>query len=104
MTQLDLGFNQISNIDALENLINLTELDLSGNQITETSSLVNLHNLKELNLGKNQINDIHVLANLPSLTILHLDDIIWLEEQFPNCEIRFEYDIEDSNDDESWLE
>ena len=97
------------------NLHNLKELNLGKNQINDIHVLANLPSLTILHLDENNIDDINVLSSLLeflkdltwldiSYNPIHLDDIIWLEEQFPNCEIRFEYDIEDSNDDESWLE
>ena len=78
---------------------NLTELYLSDNQIQDISVLANLTNLTSLGLRDNKIQDISALANLTNLTRLGLwessintpQDIEWLQQKLPNCEIIFYY-------------
>jgi len=94
LKQLNLGWNQISNIDVLSNLsqlkelkiwenkisdisvlsklINLTSLGISGNSIEDISVLPNFSKLTELGLGSNRLRDISALANLIGLTALYL--------------------------------
>lgn len=77
LTSLDLHYNQIQDISALANLTNLTSLGLpynQNNQIQDISVLASLINLKYLDLSENPIN---------------LQDIYWLQQKLPNCEIIF---------------
>lgn len=97
LTSLGLPKNQIQDISALSNLTNLTILDLLDNQIQDISALANLTNLTSLNLSDNPIQDISVLASLIELEYLVLSenpinsqDIDWLQQKLPNCEIIFE--------------
>jgi uncharacterized repeat protein (TIGR02543 family) len=78
LTQLDISGNQISNIAPLANLTNLTLLDLGnsymgGNQVSDISPLSKLTNLTYLGLVKNQVGDISPLSNLTNLTQLLLE-------------------------------
>ena len=73
LTNLDLGWNWITDISPLSALANLTVLDLHGNNwITDISPLESLTNLMELDLHVNQIVDISPLSDLVNLTWLHL--------------------------------
>ena len=67
-----LGINSISEIEGLENIINLNELNLSGNNITQIEGLENLYTLKKLNLSNNKIKKIQGLGNLKNLNQLYL--------------------------------
>lgn len=69
---LDLSGNNITDISAIRNLINLYSLDLSENSITDINPLSNLTNLGSLNLIGNNITDISALSNLTDLNSLHL--------------------------------
>jgi leucine-rich repeat-containing protein len=96
LTSLYLHYTQIQDISLLANLTNLTSLYLSDNQIQDISALVNLTNLTKLYLSENQIQDISVLASLINLKYLdlsenpiNLQDIYWLQQKLPNCEIIF---------------
>ena len=55
---------------------NITELDLSWNELTDISGIKIFKNLKELNLYENKLKDISVIQNLKKLKIL---DIRYLE-------------------------
>ncbi|MBE9125624.1 MULTISPECIES: leucine-rich repeat domain-containing protein [unclassified Coleofasciculus] len=55
LTELNLNFNQITDVSPLSSLSNLTELNLGGNQITDVSPLSGLTNLTELELKNNPI-------------------------------------------------
>ena len=72
LTKLESRFSQISDISALSGLTNLEYLDLSVNQITDISALSGLTNLKYLRLSDNQIIDISALRNLSNLKNLEL--------------------------------
>jgi len=73
LTELDLRYNQISDISAVANLNNLTEIDLSENQISDISAIANLTNLTVLILSENQISNISAIANLNNLMGIVLD-------------------------------
>ncbi len=53
--KLDLGSNQITKIEGLDNLVKLRWLDLDENQITKIKGLDKLVNLQKLHLKKNNI-------------------------------------------------
>lgn len=75
LTSLDLQSNQISNIDALKPLVNLSFLNLDRNQnISDISALKELKNLKELFLCENKISDISPLASMTQLDFLRLNN------------------------------
>jgi hypothetical protein len=91
---LDLRYNQITNIEPLENLTNLENLCLDYNQITNIEPLKNLTNLRELGFGNNQISDITPLKELTKLFLLVIYDtpitqtqINELQLSLPNCNI-----------------
>ena len=68
LTQLYLTGGQISDLRPLSALTNLTELDLHANQISDLQPLSDLTNLTELDLGNNQITSLAGLENLTKLT------------------------------------
>ena len=72
LTELDLGYNQISDINGLKSLTCLKELDLDGNQISDTDALKGFTSLMKLNLSFNQIIDINGLNGLICLKELYL--------------------------------
>ena len=80
LKELNLSFNKISDIKALEKVKfgKLEKLYLSWNEISDISILkkVNFKNLKELYLNSNQISDIRVFENVKfeKLEILNLDN------------------------------
>ena len=51
LTWLDLSFNQITRIEGLDSLVELTDLSLLDNQISELEGLDNLKKLQCLCLG-----------------------------------------------------
>jgi Leucine-rich repeat (LRR) protein len=70
---LNLRGNQISDIDALRELTNMSMLYLNSNKITDISVLTNMNRLQELDLGENRIRDIAPLKYaLPNLRLLDL--------------------------------
>ena len=75
VTELDLFWNQVSDISPLRPLTNLTELNLSNNQISDISPITALTSLTKLSLSSNKINDISPLSSLTNLTSLHLSEI-----------------------------
>ncbi len=74
LNYLYMDYNQIDDISALKDCINLEVLRLDGNQVTDISPLEKLTKLTELQLNDNKISDITVLKNLTSLTELELRD------------------------------
>jgi Leucine-rich repeat (LRR) protein len=71
-TELELWYKNISDLNPLSGLTNLTWLDLEDNNIADTTPLSGLTNLTWLDLGLNNITDLTPLAGLTNLTILHL--------------------------------
>lgn len=76
LKSLDLGENEISNIEPLSNLSMLNKLSLNKNHIEDISPLSNLINLEILYLEENRIKDISPLSNLIELNRLYLNDNI----------------------------
>ena len=77
LTQLDLTGGQISDLRPLSALTNLKVLNLSRNSITsltELEGLTSLTNLTELDLHDNQISDLQPISNLTNLTVLGIRD------------------------------
>jgi len=72
LQSLNLSNNQISEIKGLEKLVNLRTLKLEGNQISEIKGLGTLTNLTFLRLRKNQISEIKGVETLINLTYLDL--------------------------------
>lgn len=72
LSKLRLDSNKINNLSGLNGLVNLTQLSLFNNQISDLSPLSNLTNLTNLDLGQNKISDISSLKDLTNLTILDL--------------------------------
>ena len=69
---LNLGGNQISDLQPLTELIHLEVLHLWGNNIKEVVHLAGLVNLKELVLSTNPISDISPLSRLENLENLEI--------------------------------
>ncbi len=75
LTELSLyNNNQISDIQPLQSLTNLTSLALISNQISDIKPLASLTKLTSLQLYTNQIRDIKPLASLTNLTWIRLSD------------------------------
>ncbi|HPO17536.1 MAG TPA: leucine-rich repeat domain-containing protein, partial [Candidatus Hydrogenedentes bacterium] len=72
LKKLKLSGNKVSNLEPLANLTNLDELDLCYNEITDITPLRYLRNLKKLSLCYNHINDLSPLAELTKLEYLEL--------------------------------
>ncbi|MEP0757779.1 leucine-rich repeat domain-containing protein [Coleofasciculus sp. FACHB-T130] len=70
-TELDLSSNEITDLNPLSGLTNLTQLYLHNNWITDLSLLSGLTNLTQLSLGE-EINDLSPLSRLTNLTQLNL--------------------------------
>ena len=65
---------EISNVDALENLTELRTVWLGNNKIKDISKLSKLTKLKELKLEENEISDIGALSSLTNLTTLEIQN------------------------------
>jgi internalin A len=72
VTQLNLSYNQLTEIKGLENFVDLQRLDLDHNQLTEIKGLDTLVDLQELDLSYNQLTEIKGLKNLVCLQELYL--------------------------------
>lgn len=72
LEDLDLGYNQITDISPIAGLENLKSLDLYNNQISDISALTWLTNLEELVMGENNISNISALSGLTKLTKLSM--------------------------------
>jgi Leucine-rich repeat (LRR) protein len=72
LTELKLNNSQISDLKPLQSLTNLTELKLNNTQISEIKPLASLTNLTELDLSENKISDIKPLESLTNLAYLRL--------------------------------
>lgn len=82
------------NIDNLKNCSSLFHLDLAYNQIKDISAVENLTQLNVLRLDSNPINNIEPITKLHSLKRLQLTDcgltetqIAYLKQSLPNCQI-----------------
>ena len=69
---LTLADAQLTDIDQLAGLMNLTVLDLGGNRIADVSALAAMTELRWLNLGDNAVDDIGGMAELVKLESLNL--------------------------------
>ncbi len=72
LLHLNLGSNNISQIQGLNNLLNLQTLSLSNNKIIKIENLDNLPDLQVLDLSYNILTKIENLGNLPNLETLNL--------------------------------
>lgn len=73
LTQLDLISDRISDLRPLSALTNLKVLNLSWNSITSLTGLEGLTNLTDLILDGNQVSDLQPLTNLRHLTDLYIN-------------------------------
>ena len=72
LTELYLGWNELSDVSPLAGLANLQRLSLRSNNIADTGFLARLTNLTYLNIEANGVTDVSPLSTLGSLTSLHL--------------------------------
>ncbi|EJA0840306.1 TPA: InlB B-repeat-containing protein, partial [Listeria monocytogenes] len=74
LTWLEIGTNQISDINAVKDLTKLKMLNVGSNQISDISVLNNLSQLNSLFLNNNQLGneDMEVIGGLTNLTTLFL--------------------------------
>ena len=73
ITELDLGFNELTDISGIKIFKNVIILWLNRNKIKDISVLNNLNSLKKLYLWKNKIQDISVIQYLNNLELLDID-------------------------------
>ena len=71
---MDLSGNAITDINPIEDLVQLTTLNLSGNTITDITLLAGLLRLTTLSIGDNPINSLAPLIQLTELKVLNLDN------------------------------
>lgn len=78
---VDLSWNQIESLTAMNNLPALETLDLTGNKITELSALAGLENLQEIFVAGNPLEDISAIINLRPDLVVHIN----YPEIIPEC-------------------
>lgn len=83
--ELDLSDFEITDLNGIENCVNITSLNLSGNSLVKIHPISVLTKLNNLYLSENRIEDINSLATLSDLTELdisfnEIDDISVLLE------------------------
>ncbi|CAL6090383.1 Conserved_hypothetical protein [Hexamita inflata] len=72
LTDLNLSMNQLKDISLLASLINLTHLDLGQNNIENINVVANFKMLISLDFSQNLVNDISALAQLSQIQVLDL--------------------------------
>lgn len=92
ITELDLKNLEISNLEGIRYLTNLTDLIFWNSKIKDLSPLSNLENLQYLHLMGDNIEDISPLKNLTNLAILKLS-IAELEDISPLENLTKLYDL-----------
>jgi Leucine-rich repeat (LRR) protein len=72
---VNLAFNQLVNLENLENAVNLTVLDLHNNKMKQLpDTILNLMNLKTLKISNNELGDINPrLALLEDLVRINIE-------------------------------
>ena len=74
MKYLDASGRSISNLEGIQNCVDLEWIELGDNEIIDISALSSLTNLKALGLKNNQIVDISMLSGLTNLWLLDLSN------------------------------
>ncbi|CAL6068569.1 Conserved_hypothetical protein [Hexamita inflata] len=70
VSKLTINSCNLSDLQGIQHMIQLTDLNLSMNQLKDISLLAQLINLKQLDLGQNNIENINVLSNFKKLISL----------------------------------
>ena len=96
LNEIDISYNQISDLRPLTALTNLTSLSLSDNQISNLRPLTALTNLTSLSLSNNQISDLRPLAALTNLISLTLSNN-QISDLNPLTRLKKIYDLNLSN-------
>ncbi|CAL6009658.1 leucine_Rich Repeat (LRR)-containing protein [Hexamita inflata] len=83
LQELDLSYNNISDISELSFLHNISKLNLEGNQIFDATPLITLKHLQQLNISCNQLYFLPILCQT-SLSALYagenrLSDVLYLK-------------------------
>ncbi len=72
LKKLDIGSNDVKDLNPIKNLTKLEFLEIYINDIEDLSPLANLTNLKRLDAYGNQISDLTPLSGLTNLTIINV--------------------------------
>ena len=75
LSELGLGFNQISSLSPLASLINLRELRLTDNPVSDLSPLAELISLEDLGFSGIEVSDLSPLAGLINLKSLSFSGV-----------------------------
>lgn len=74
VSDLNLGNNQLTNVDALSNLTSVGYLGFTMNKIKNVDGLINLTHVNYLSLDYNQLENVDGLSNLKSANNLYLTE------------------------------
>jgi uncharacterized protein (DUF1697 family) len=72
LQNLNLSWNQVSDLSPLNSFTNLQKLSLAGTQVSNLNPLSSLISLKWLNLNETRVSDLRPLSSLTNLKELHL--------------------------------
>ncbi|PTX63479.1 internalin A [Kordia periserrulae] len=98
LSKLGISNNDISKIENLEKLTNLSEFDISNNNISKIESLENLTNLLKLYISSNHISKIENLEKLTNLSELYISyNKISKLEYLETLTNLLEFDISNNN-------
>lgn len=90
ITSLHLSGENITDINGIENFVDLEVLGIRFTRSSEINGLKGLENLMDLDLGDNKISDIGSLADLVNLNILRLagttsvTSVLCVNDEFDN--------------------
>lgn len=74
LEEVDLDYNNISDLAPFVSLVNLTDLRLEENQFTDLAPLAALPQLQYINVGANDISDISALAGMTDMLALDIQE------------------------------
>ncbi|CAL5984335.1 Conserved_hypothetical protein [Hexamita inflata] len=72
LTELNLSMNQLQNISEIQYLVNLRILDIGQNNIEQINAISKLNQLVELDISQNLIDDVSAVAQLKLIKILDI--------------------------------
>lgn len=73
ITWIFLDWNEISNLEPLQNFSKLTEISFSGNQVEDLTPLANIETLENITAINNKITTLELLKKLENIKYLTLD-------------------------------
>ena len=73
LSRLELASNQLTSLEVLSSLPNLTYLDISRNEVTSLPTVEATAHLQQFYASYNQLEDVSMFAGLPELTYVDVD-------------------------------